>query len=141
MKKSRFRSSGIIVFVCILCFMLLSGCSGQQLSADFNETDVKNAAETVVDLINAQDSKGILAICTVQMKDALTDDVLAKIYEAISEGGKFEKVEEMSIAGATDQSSQEEYAVVVLKAKYEIRNFVYTISLTKQMKLAGLYYK
>ena len=47
----------------------------------------------------------------------------------------------MSIAGNTDKSSQEEFAVVVLKAKYEIRNFVYTLSFTKQMKLAGLYYK
>jgi len=75
------------------------------------------------------------------MREALTDDVLTLIYEAISEGGQFEKVEDMSVAGTTDSSSGEEFAVVVAKAKYEIKTFTFTISFTKQMKLAGLYYR
>ena len=91
MKKSKFRSFRFVVLVFVLCFLLPAGCSGQQLSDDFDKDEVKKAAETVVELINAQDSKGILAICTVQMKDALTDDVLAKIYEAIGEGGNLKK--------------------------------------------------
>lgn len=75
------------------------------------------------------------------MRDVLTDDVMKQIYEAIGEGGAFEQVSDMSVAGSTNQSSGEEYAVVIVKAKYKIRTFTYTISFTKQMKLAGLYYK
>ena len=57
------------------------------------------------------------------------------------EGGAFESIADMSVAGSTDQSSGVEYAVVVAQAKYELRSFVYTISFDKQMQLAGLYYK
>jgi hypothetical protein len=141
MKRSRFNFFVMVMLFSVICFTLLTGCAGQRLSSDFDEAEVKSAAEKVVALINAQDSKGLLELCTVQTKYALTEDVLAKIYEAIGEGGKFVKVEEISVGGATDKSSEQEYAVVVLKANYEIRNFIYTISFTKQMKLAGLYYK
>ena len=75
------------------------------------------------------------------MRDALTDDVMKQIYEAIGGGGTFEEVSNISVAGSTDRTSGEEFAVAVVKAKYEIRSFTYTISFTKEMKLAGLYYK
>jgi len=120
---------------------MLSACSSRKLSGDFDEDEVKKAAENVITLINNQDSDGLKEICNVQMKEALTDDVLNKVFESISEGGKFEKIEDMSIAGMTDKASEEEFAVVVAKAKYEIKTFTFTITFTKQMKLAGLYYR
>jgi len=124
-----------------MCLVLLAGCGSTKLSEDFNEVEVKSAAENVIVLINSQDSESLEKICTVQMREALTDDVWEQIYEAIGEGGTFEQVSDMSVAGSVDKSSGEEYAVVVVKAKYELKTFTYTISFTKQMKLAGLYYK
>ena len=141
MKKSGCKILGISALVAVLCFALLAGCVGQQLSGDFNEEEVRNAAENVITLINDQDSEGIRDLCTVRMREALTDDVLKQVYEAIGEGGQFEKVEDMSVAGTKDASSGEEFAVVVARAKYEIKTFTFTISFTKQMKLAGLYYR
>lgn len=141
MKKSRFKSLSYVACAVLMCVALLNGCSGQKLSSDFNEDEVKKAAENVILLINSQDSEAFKELCTVKVKDALTDDVLKQIYEAISEGGTFVKVEEMSVAGSTDKASEEEFAVVVAKAKYEIKTFIFTISFTKQMKIAGLYYK
>lgn len=141
MKKSKFKSTGILTLVVLLCLSFISGCSSQKLSSDFNEEEVKKAAENVIGLINARDSEGIKALCTVQMKDALTDEVFDKMFEAIDEGGNFKEMGEMSIGGATDKSTEEEFAVVVAKAKYEIKTFTYTITFTKQMKLAGLYVK
>jgi hypothetical protein len=141
MKRPGCKITGISALAAVLCFALLAGCVGQQLSGDFNEEEVRNAAENVITLINDQDSEGIRDLCTVRMREALTDDVLDQVYEAISEGGQFEKVEDMSVAGTTDASSGEEFAVVVARAKYEIKTFTFTISFTKQMKLAGLYYR
>ena len=37
----------------------------------------------------------------------------------------------------TDKNSKEELAVVIARAKYEIKTFTFTITFTKQMKLAG----
>jgi len=130
-----------IVLTSVICLTLLSGCTGTKLSEDFDEDKVKSAAENVIGLVNSQDAEGLREICTVQMRDALTDDVMSEIYEAIGEGGTYEEVSNISVSGSTDRASGEEFAVVVVKAKYEIKTFTYTISFTKQMKLAGLYYK
>ena len=140
MKKSTFRSIGTAVLAVVMCLVLLTGCGSTKLSESFNEDEVKSAAENVIALVNSQDTDGLKAMCTVQMRDALTDDVMKQIYEAISEGGTFEEVSDISVSGATDKTSGE-CAVVVVKAKYENRPFTYTISFTKQMKLAGLYCK
>ena len=141
MKKSGCKIVGISACAAVLCFAVLAGCVGQELSGDFNEEEVRKAAEHVIMLINDQDSEGIRELSTVQMRAALTDDVLDQIYEAIGEGGQFETVEDMSVAGTTDKTSGEEFAVVVARAQYEIKTFTFTISFTKQMKLAGLYYR
>ena len=141
MKKSGCKIPGISALAAVMCFALLAGCIGQELSGDFNEEEVRKAAENVIILINDQDSEGLRELCTVRMREALTDDVLKQIYEAISEGGQFENIEDMSVAGTTDSQSGEEFAVVVARAKYEIKTFTFTISFTKQMKLAGLYYR
>ncbi len=139
--KLRFKALSSLVFVAMLCVALLTSCGSQKLSEDFNEDEVRSAAENVIALINNQDSEGLKEICTVQMKQALTDDVLEQIFEAIAEGGEFQEVTEMSLGGTKDKASEEEFAVVIAKAKYEIKTFTYTISFTKQMKLAGLYYR
>jgi hypothetical protein len=139
--KAKIRSCCATILSAVVCMAFLAGCSDMKLSKDFNEEEVRSAAENVIDLINNQDSEGLRAICNMQVRDALTDEVLAQIYEAISEGGSFEQIKEMSVAGKKDPSSEEEFAVVVVRAKYEIKTFTYTISFTKQMKLAGLFYK
>ena len=141
MKKSGCKIPCVSALAVVLCFAVLTGCVGQELSGDFNEEEVRKAAEHVIMLINDQDSEGIRELSTVQMRAALTDDVLDQIYEAIGEGGQFETVEDMSVAGTTDKSSGEEFAVVIARAQYEIKTFTFTISFTKQMKLAGLYYR
>jgi hypothetical protein len=141
MKKSTLKSTGILALVILLCLSIISGCSSQKLSSDFNEEEVKKATENVIGLINDRNSEGIRALCTVQLKDALTDEVFDKMFEAIDEGGNFTEMGDMSIGGATDKSTEEEFAVVVAKAKYEIKTFTFTITFTKQMKLAGIYVK
>ncbi|HAF17858.1 MAG: DUF3887 domain-containing protein [Thermacetogeniaceae bacterium] len=138
MKKLKIKSVFILALSMIICFGLLTGC-GQGLSNDFDEAEVKSTAQEVITMVNENDSEGLREMSTAQMKSALTDDVLNQMYEAIGEAGAFEQVEEMKVAGATENDT--EYAVVVAKAKYEKRSFTYTISFNKDMKLAGFYYK
>ena len=141
MKITTNGSKITIILTAAICLSMLTGCASTKLSKDFDADKVKSAAENVITLLNSKDSEGLKEICNVQMRDALTDDVMKQIYEAIGEGGTFEQVSDMSVAGSTNQSSGEEFAVVVVKAKYELKTFTYTISFTKEMKLAGLYYK
>ena len=132
----------LFIIVClVLNFTLLIGCTSAKLSDDYNESDVKKAAEEVILYLNNKDSKSILEISTVAMKNALTEEVLEQIYEAIDEGGAFVEITDISVGGQTDKESKEDFAVTVTKAKYENKNFIYTITFTKQMKMAGLFYK
>ena len=141
MKKAKIRLLVTIIGMFIMCFSLLIGCSGQKLSSNFNEDEVREATEDIIMLINEQDSEGLRELCTVQMKEGLTDDTLKQVYEIIGESGTFEKIQEVSMASKTNKDNDEELAVVVAKTKYENKSFTFTISFTKQMKLAGLYIK
>ena len=136
----RFITNSLLVLA-VCCCIAVTGCGGQALSTDFSEEAVRQAAEDVISLINTQDREGLRQICTVQMKNALTDDVFDEIFTTIAEGGRFVSIQDMHLSGASDSSSGEDFAVVVAKAEYEIKRFVYTISFTRQMKLAGLYYR
>jgi len=129
------------ILVLALCAAALTGCGSQKLSDDFDKAALEEAAGAAIHAINEKDAAALRDMCNVRMRDALTDDVLAQVFEAIGEGGAFQEVSEISMAGSKDKETEEEYAVVVAKAKYENRNFTYTLSFTKQMKLAGLYYK
>jgi len=131
---------GTAVLAAVMCLVLLTGCGSTKSSESFNEDEVKSAAKNVIALVNSQDTDGLRTMCTVQMRDALTDDVLKQVYAAIGEGGTFEEVSDISVSEVTDKTNGE-CAVVVVNAKYANRSFTYTISFNKQMELAGLYFK
>ena len=141
MKKSGISVLYFLAFALIMSLLGLTGCSANKLSSDFNEEDVKKAAENVIVLINKEDSKSLREIFNPRLNEALTDEVINQVYDAIRQGGQFEKIQSMTVVGSTDKSTNEEFAVVVAVAKYATRSFTYTLSFDKQMKLAGLYYK
>ncbi len=132
------------IFFILLCFTLLIGlaaCSSSKLSDAFVEEDVRQAAENVIDLLNQANSEGLLKLGTPQLQAALTDEVMAKVLSDISSLGKFDKIEDMSLAGVKSQDGAQNLAVVVAKAKYENKSVIYTISFNEAMELAGLFYK
>ncbi|MBN2089970.1 DUF3887 domain-containing protein [candidate division KSB1 bacterium] len=141
MNTSKFKLFRVFIIVSCLCVIFLSACSAPALSADFNEEDVKQLAQDVVSLLNAQDSDGLRALFTEQMNTAITDDVFVQIYAAIEGGRKFEAIDNITVVGSTDKSTGEEFATAVVNAKYENQTFTYTITFNKQMQLAGLYYR
>lgn len=130
--------SRIMVLTLVLS-LLLGACTSTRLADDFDQTAVEARAEEIITLLNARDTEALREQCTVLMRDALTDDVMAKVYKTLDESGAFEKIESLKVSGSKDKDSGEEFAVISAKAKYEIRSFSFTISLTKQDKVAGLY--
>ncbi len=135
------RKSNVVLL--LACFMavglLLTGCGGKALSDAFDQATVEDTAENVVAMLNSEDSDGLRAICTQEMSDALTDDTLQQIYEALGAGGTFVEFKDIAVTGTT--SDDVDYAVAVVVAEYEDQTFTYTISFNTDMQLAGLYYK
>ena len=142
-KILKLKKMFVLGAVLVLCLALLTACSGGQkkLSDDFDQDKVQEATAKVIDAVNAKDGDALRELSDDKMKSALTDDALAAVYKAIGEGGAFQEIKEINIAGASDKDTKEDYAVAVARAQYEKKAFIYTISFTKDMKLAGLYYK
>lgn len=139
MKKMNLRWISAICI--IMAFTLLTGCASGGLSEKFNEAEVKLAAENVVNLVNSKDTETLRSISMPEMKEALTDDTLAKIHEELDKSGEFEAIEKIRVTGQKDKDTEDEYAVSVVRTRYEEKNFIYTITFNKEMELAGLYVK
>lgn len=140
-QKAKFKRQTMLGFILLLCLTVLAACGGQTLTEDFDEAALKSSVEEIIQIIADKDSDALRDLCNVTMKEALTDDVLSQIYEAIDEGGAFEEITDISFAGTEDSATEEEFALVVANAQYENRKFTYTMTFTKQMKLAGLFFK
>ncbi|MGO3751679.1 MAG: DUF3887 domain-containing protein [Peptoniphilaceae bacterium] len=137
MEKANFK----IIVCLIVCVTLLTGCTGSGLSDNFDEEEVREQAKEIITIINNENSEELLEMSTEESREALTKATLEEVYTSINEGGEFNKFEDISVAGHEDESSEEEFAVVVVNSKYENKNFTYTITFDKEMKLAGFYYK
>jgi len=131
----------LVIFLSFILLIGVSACGSAKLAEGFVEDDVRRAAENTITLINQADAEGIRKSANTQLKDALTDKVMTQIFADIQSAGKFEIIEEMSVAGVKSQDRTEDFAVVIAKAKYESKSFIFTISFNKAMELIGLYYK
>ncbi len=136
MKK---RTSWLILAV--FCLALVAGCSGEKLSSSFDQAEVEASAMKVIQMVNDRDGEGLRAMSVPTMAAALNDSALEQVYNAIEAAGAFKEVKAMNTASKIDKDSQTEYAVVLAQAEYEKITFNYTISFTKDMELAGLFFK
>ncbi|BDF03615.1 DUF3887 domain-containing protein [[Clostridium] hylemonae] len=122
----------------------ITGCSrSQELPDDFDENEVKKAAEEVIDLVNAGEYEKLTEEkWNAQLKTALPAEKMSEeIQPVIEELGAFESIENEAVAGGEDKDTEQEFAVVVVKAKYEERKVQFTISFDKNMKTAGFFIK
>lgn len=122
----------------------ITGCSrSQELPDDFDENEVKKAAEEVIDLVNAGEYEKLAEEkWNAQLKTALPAEKMSEeIQPVIEELGAFESFENEAVAGGEDKDTEQEFAVVVVKAKYEERKVQFTISFDKNMKTAGFFIK
>lgn len=141
MNFSRFKLLYLMTGLLWVSSISLAGCGGQELSSVFDEADVKKASENVVILVNQGDSEGLSAPSDAGLEAALTDDVLAQVFQAIGEGGAFTGFDNIKIMGMADQSIGDDLAVAIGNARHENTSFTCTISFNEQMELVGLYYR
>lgn len=140
MKK---KMIGIMVYMFMLAG-LLSGCAGsQRLSDKFDEAEVKAAAEEVIETLNTGEVETLVEEkWSAMMKSALdAEGVKDQILPIIEELGEFEEFDKEAVTGGKDADTEQEYAVAVIKTKYEKRKAQFTISFDEDMKVVGFYIK
>lgn len=140
MKKKRIK---MMAGVCVLT-SLLFGCAGsQRLSDHFDEAEVKAAAESVIETLNSGEVEALVdEQWNAVMKGAVDAEMLKdEIVPIVEELGEFEGFDKEAVTGSKDPDTEQEFAVAVIKAKYEKRKAQFTISFDEDMKVAGFFIK
>ena len=137
------RRIGIMTGIFMLAG-ILAGCGGnQKLSDKFDEGEVKEAAREVIEILNdgdvdtLVDEKWNTVMKSMVGKDVLTGEILPIVEEL----GAFEAFDKEAVTGNTDQDTDQEYAVAVIKVQYEKRKAQFTISFDEDMKVGGFFIK
>lgn len=137
----RKKKIGLISLLILVCIFTLSACSKNKLSDEFDQGKVEEAAKSIVDMVNKGDAEGIQELSNEQMKQAMTEDVLSQVFDAVKQFGEYKEITKIDLTGVEDKSSGQSIAVAVVKAKYAEKDVIYTISFDTDMKLVGLYLK
>lgn len=124
--------------------VLLTGCAGQKpLSDRFEEGEVRQTAEEIIELIHEEDYTKIIdeyesaKLVTVLTKEDLKNAV-QPVMEELGEPGKIEKT---VVTGNENPETKEEYATAVSVVSYENGKAQYTITFNQSMKMEGFYIK
>lgn len=139
----KMKSFFVVIGVALLIGSI-SGCAkSQKLSEDYDENEVKKAAEEVIGLVNAGEYEKLAEEkWSAQLKSALpAETMVSEVQPVIEELGAFKSYGEEAVAGSEDKDTEQEFAVAVVKAQYEERKAQYTISFDKNMKVAGFFIK
>jgi len=140
MKKKMIR---MMTGMCILAGLLF-GCAGsQRLSDNFDEAEVKEAAKNIIEILNSGEVEGLVdEQWNAVMKGAVDAEMLEdQILPIVEELGEFEGFDKEAVTGSKDPDTEQEFAVAVIKAKYEKRKAQFTISFDEDMKVAGFFIK
>lgn len=123
---------------------MLAGCAGsQKLSDKFDEEEVKEAAREVIEILNDKDVDTLVdekwnsMMKSMAGKEMMTDQVLPIVEDL----GAFEEFDKEAVTGSKDKDTEQEFAVAVVKVKYEKRKAQFTISFDEDMKVGGFYIK
>lgn len=140
MKKGRI---GFILSI-VMAAVILAGCAGsQKLSDKFDEEEVKEAARDVIEILNDKDVDTLVdekwnsTMKSMAGKEMMTEQVLPIMEEL----GAFEEFDKEAVIGSRDKDTEQEFAVAVVKVKYEKRKAQFTISFDENMKVGGFYIK
>lgn len=140
MKK---QIKAIITATLILALSLsLIGCAGKPLPEGFDSDEVGTSAEEIVGLASAGDFDSIIGMLREDLKSTITVEQLKEGWAPIyDKAGAFVSISKTTMSGATDSTTNEEYAVVQVLVKHEKASLLYTLSFDKDMMLVGLYLK
>lgn len=141
MRKNSFMKK-FTPFILVGMLLFLTGCQGK-LSDKFDEEEVKNAAKDIVTQVNEGNVESVYNdIFSPVMKNAIALDTLQEnLSYTLEKVGDFESFEKIEVAGTKDKDTGTEYATVMVLAKYEEGNAMFTISFDEDMECAGFFIK
>lgn len=133
----------ILAFICVLFTVLsLSSCAKVKLADSFSKDEVLKRAEEVAGLLSASDFAAVTAQVREDLREQLSENELKDaLVLYITEAGAFKEFTSSAVIGQKDKSTGEDYAVAVIRAKYENKSLTYTFYFDVNLDVVGLYMK
>ncbi len=134
MKKVMLLIAGVIMIG------MLGACNSTKLADSFDKEAVEASAKQVIEYLNSGDYDSVNAMVREDVKEYLSSEILSDaVKKTYGKAGSFVEYKEINIIGKKEKKV--DYAVVIVKAKYEKKNVLFTISFDSNLDVIGLYMK
>lgn len=126
--------------LCLILAIFVVGCQSTELAEQFDQNTIDETNEQIITWINEENVEELQANSSAKMNDVLTEEAWNQVFALTKEAGEFDGIIESTTIGKNDTTNGD-YAVSVVKAKYTNQDIIYTISLDQAYNLIGLYLK
>lgn len=134
MKKIMMLISGVIILA------MLGACNSTKLAASFDKETLESSAKQVIDYLNSEEFDSVNAMVREDCKEYLSGDILADaVDKTYGKAGSFVEYKNINIIGQKDKKA--DYAIVIVKSKYEKQNVIFTISFDSNLEVIGIFMK
>ena len=131
-----------VLLLALAMLFSLAACGASKLSDEYVEADVIARAEALVGVINTKDYPAVVAELRDDLEASITAEQLESAWGAsLDKAGAFVSFSKEAAASQKNESTGENYAVVVLVCKYENSTLTYTVSMDKDLEIVGMYMK
>ncbi|EFI42019.1 DUF3887 domain-containing protein [Peptoniphilus sp. oral taxon 386] len=130
-----------ILVMLFLFGLLVSACgNSNKASAEDVEKYSKNA-QKVISIVNSKDVFRLKDICSDDLKNALTDEIIEQINVDVGSKGDFDSFMDVNVSYQKDKNTGQDYILVIQKVKYNNGELIYTLTFNNDEKLLGIFYK
>ena len=136
MKKRAARLVTVLALLLSLC--LLAAC--HDLAEGFEEDKMHEIGCQVIELCNARDYEGVLAMFDQELLgDVAVSDLADQLDPILDDLGAFEEFKTYAVAGSEDGNSGMDLGILAMRCAYENGKALYTITMTDEYQLVGLF--
>ncbi|WP_036729395.1 DUF3887 domain-containing protein [Peptoniphilus mikwangii] len=130
-----------ILVMLFLFALLVSACgNSKKASAEDVEKYSKNA-QKVISIVNSKEVSRLKDICSDDLKNALTDEIIEQINVDVGSKGDFDSFMDVNVSYQKDKNTGQDYILVIQKVKYNNGELIYTLTFNNDEKLLGIFYK
>lgn len=125
---------------CIMIMGIAAGCRVDKGLADcFDEDTLKKTGEQAVTYVNEKEYEKFREMFSEQYKDSVTEELFKDIISYSDKMGEFEGFEKGAVIGQTIEETGENFAGVIVVARYAEGEIQYRLGFTEDMKLIQFY--
>jgi len=129
-------------FMLIVSILLLTACSSNKIPDGFNENDLNQKAEEIINLLNENNVDEVYEMFRTDVQAMIKlEDLEVIIQDKFNQVGTFKEISQVAITDTKDPNTSEVYAVVIVSSDHEKGRTTYTLSFNKELEIVGFFIK